>query len=106
MFGMLDLKIEEIMDELNQQEDKLLLPNVNLSKADFANRRNYQENFWHNLHIKESIINQKSSHKWEKDGDKNTRLFHETMKARKMSNYIGSVKNSTGVVVDSAKEVK
>ncbi|XP_058774430.1 uncharacterized protein LOC131648711 [Vicia villosa] len=80
VFGKVELKIEEIVDELNPLEDKLFHPNANLTEADFASRRIYQESFWHKLHIKEGIINQKSSHKWAKEGDNNTRLFHATMK--------------------------
>lgn len=45
VFGMVELKIEEIVDDLNQWEDKLLHPNANLTKADFTNRRIYLEYF-------------------------------------------------------------
>lgn len=58
MFGMVNVKISEIVDDLSQTEDKLLLPNANFTE-DFARRMIYQEIFWHNLQKKESIINKK-----------------------------------------------
>lgn len=59
MFGMVDLKISEIVYGLNQMENKILLPSENFTEEDFASRRIYKEIVWHNLRKKESIINQK-----------------------------------------------
>lgn len=39
-------------------------PNATLTEKELADRRLYQESFWQNIHIKESILNQKSSYRW------------------------------------------
>lgn len=83
------------MDDLNKLEDKLFHPNANLTEFDFVNRGIYQESFWHNMHIKESIY-QKLSYKREKEGDNNTSLFHASMKAIHRRNYFGSIKTLEG----------
>jgi hypothetical protein len=52
--------------------------------------------FWNQLHLKESLIKQKSRMKWVQEGDSNSRYFHESIKTlqeitTRKSNFTGEI---------------
>lgn len=52
-----------------------------------------------------SFLCQKSKVHWHKDGDQNTKLFHQSIKMRHYQNNIHSIKDANGTMVDSPDEV-
>lgn len=45
MFGMVDLKINEVVDDLNTLKDRMLQSNATIIEKEFADRRLYQGYF-------------------------------------------------------------
>ncbi|CAI8592500.1 unnamed protein product [Vicia faba] len=60
---------------------------------------------WMNLKLKENMFVQKSSLKWDREGDTNSRYFHCVMKERCQRNFIGSIVTNH-CVLESVGEVK
>ncbi|XP_048489828.1 uncharacterized protein LOC125491786 [Beta vulgaris subsp. vulgaris] len=44
-----------------------------------------------------SFLSQKAEMEWLRDGDENTRLFHQSLKARKLQNHIFNINDEFGV---------
>lgn len=57
-------------------------------------RNKVVNNFWKHLHLKESLMKQKSRKKWLNEGDQNTRYFHSGIKGRRRVNSVASIQNS------------
>lgn len=55
---------------------------------------------WRNISLKESLLRQKSRVSWLKDGDFNTRFFHNAMRGRQRKNHISFIKTSNGLSED------
>lgn len=88
MFGWLDFKIEEDVEELNGIEDIAVNIQIDLSQDDGERRRLEHDKIWRNLHFKESMIKQKARIKWIKERDNNTKYFHFMLKAKLRRNSI------------------
>lgn len=73
VFGFLDLKIDKAVNEAQQM-------------------------IWNNLHLKESLLKQKSRHKWIKEGDLNSRFFHGMLNMRRRRNNIVALVTGSGRV--------
>lgn len=43
------------------------------------------------------FLAQKAKHAWIKDGDKNTTIFHQSIKARRLHNQVHSIYDAEGV---------
>lgn len=52
-----------------------------------------------------SFLRQKSKIQWLKDGDSNTRFFHQNIKMRRCQNSIYSIVDGNGVMVNSPEKV-
>lgn len=81
MFGWLDVSIEKVVNDLNDF-DTLAFEGL----GDISKRKEVTGQFWHKLHMKESLIRQKSREMSVLEEDRNTRYFHRCLKARRRSN--------------------
>lgn len=83
------------IDTLNDQ-DNMIVENYGEDISSLVDDR-YTE-FWNSLHLKESILRQKSRQLWFKDRDKNSRYFHNTLKCRRRGNMITAFRGRNGFV--------
>ncbi|GAU23839.1 hypothetical protein TSUD_380010 [Trifolium subterraneum] len=90
VFGFLDLNIEKTVKDLNDIEGMLRGDETDL---ELIRREGLNKEFWKQLHLKESLLKQKSRLKWVKEGDSNTRFFHESIKCRRRRNQIVALKD-------------
>ncbi|XP_058732688.1 uncharacterized protein LOC131604250 [Vicia villosa] len=79
-FGWLYLNIQEASNKINRMD------------GDYQGCREAKDDLWKNLHLKESLLRQKSRQKWLKEGDLNTIYFHHAIKERRRRNNIVAVK--------------
>lgn len=87
MFGWLDLKVEEVVSELNDLDALILRPPNQGCMEDTLNRIKETSNLvWKNLQFKESLMRQNSRQKWIQKGYINIRYFHSIMHERRMRN--------------------
>ncbi|XP_058776653.1 uncharacterized protein LOC131650973 [Vicia villosa] len=107
VFGWIDLKIDDGVEELNELETDLAIGGDSLNPVEMEKRRVAAVGIWQNLHLKESMLKQKSRQKWIQEGDLNTKFFHASLKARNRRNSMISLHTGSGVVdnVDQIKEV-
>ena len=113
----LDLKtwsksmFDNFKSKLDSNTDKLLQVEQKLASQPNSARLNK----WHYRLIKQCekvhLFNQKYWGKlawkdWLVHGDRNSRYFHQTMKARKTRSAIVKIKDSSGVWIDNADEIK
>jgi hypothetical protein len=90
VFGYLDLNIEKTVNDLNIVEGLL---GEDDSEAELLRREGLNKDFWRQLHYKESLLKQKSRMKWIKEGDSNSRFFHESIKSRRRRNQLVALKD-------------
>jgi hypothetical protein len=102
VFGFLDLNIEKTVKELNDFEGLLGGddPDSLLTIREGLNR-----DFWRQLHHKESLLKQKSRVKWVKEGDSNSKFFHESIKSRRRRNHMVALKDGDNWI-QGVEEVK
>lgn len=86
------------MDILNEVEVDMVSSSGQTSVEDPVNRRASHEFIWKNLHLKESILKQKSRLRWVHEGDINSKYFHFMLKCRTRRNSIIFIKVESGVV--------
>lgn len=90
MFGIVDINIEAIKEELNQLDlasDQRDLTDIEVQRKSFLTVE-----LWRQLKSRESILRQKSRFRWIKEGDSSTRFFHRCVKGRQASNAINGLK--------------
>jgi hypothetical protein len=89
VFGYLDLNIEKTVKELNDLERSM---GGDANDVDVPLRAALNKDFWNQIHLKESLLKQKSRMKWVKEGDSNTKYFHESIKQRRGRNQLVALK--------------
>ncbi|CAK8568730.1 unnamed protein product [Lathyrus sativus] len=85
VFGIIDLKIDNFVEDLKNLDSII---NSQSSISPIEVRKEAQNLIWSNLHLKEILLKQKSRQKWIKEGDLNSRFFHNMMTCRRRKNYI------------------
>ncbi|XP_058741515.1 uncharacterized protein LOC131613893 [Vicia villosa] len=106
VFGWIELKLEDASEKINVF-DKVIGENMGGNKEVVVNDiRTATKDLWNCLNVKESMLRLKSRNLWLKDGDKNSRFFHNSIKERHRCNVITSLEGSTGRVegVENIKE--
>ncbi|KAK2409977.1 hypothetical protein QL285_045372 [Trifolium repens] len=68
-------------------------------------RDGLKKEFWRQLHLKESLLKQKSRMRWVKEGDSNSKYFHESIKSRRRTNQLVALKDGDQWV-EGVDEVK
>ncbi|XP_058761311.1 uncharacterized protein LOC131634691 [Vicia villosa] len=98
VFVWIDLKVKEEVDNLNML-DNLLVDNIGDNvEALVSNRREVSKEIWNNLNMKESVLRLKSRQLWLKEGDKNSRFYHNSIKDKQRRNLISSLEGRNGRV--------
>ncbi|CAJ2667257.1 unnamed protein product [Trifolium pratense] len=90
VFGYLDLNIEKTVSDINEFEG--LLSSTN-GDVDYLMLEGLNKEFWMQLHFKDSLLKQKSRSKWVKEGDSNTKFFHQTLKGRRRNNQLVALRD-------------
>jgi hypothetical protein len=90
-------RVEKLVVEI-QGLDKKREEGV-LSEGEVLDRKQKFEELWHILKAKDAMIVQRSRSKWIKEGDANTRFFHNCLKLRSSRNAIKALKDGDGWVV-------
>ncbi|XP_058733800.1 uncharacterized protein LOC131605468 [Vicia villosa] len=96
VFGWIDLKVEEASEKINTL-DKVIEVNFGGGiDKEVIDRSLATKDFWNYLNIKESMLRLKSRNLWLKEGDKNTKFFHNSLKERYRRKAITSLEVSNG----------
>ncbi|CAJ2631177.1 unnamed protein product [Trifolium pratense] len=90
VFGILDLNIEKTVKDINDFEG--LLEN-NDGDFDYLKREGLNKDFWNQLNYKDNLLKQKSRTKWLKEGDSNSRFFHQSIKGRRRRNQLVALRD-------------
>ncbi|XP_057453712.1 uncharacterized protein LOC130745452 [Lotus japonicus] len=96
VFGDLRTKRHEVVckiSELDKKEEE-----VGLSTVELGARQQLISDFWGVLKHHESLLCQKARSKWVKEGDRNSKFFHSSIKWRRKTNSI------VGIMVDGSWE--
>ncbi|GAU32122.1 hypothetical protein TSUD_218730 [Trifolium subterraneum] len=102
VFGILDLNIEKTVKDLNNIEGLMGDDEMDL---ELTRREGLNKEFWRQLHLKESLLKQKSRMRWVKEGDSNSRYFHESIKSIRRRNHLVALKDGEQRV-QGVEEVK
>jgi hypothetical protein len=102
VFGILDLNIENTVKEINDIEGLL---GGDEEDSEIIRRNCLNKDFWSQIHFKESLLKQKSRTRWVKEGDSNSRYFHEAIKSRRRRNQLVALRDGDNWV-QGADEVK
>ncbi|XP_057814743.1 uncharacterized protein LOC131028476 [Cryptomeria japonica] len=95
------LRIEGELEALNQ---KLMLNGMN--KEEFKLENNLKEEYHNVLKIEEVFWRDKSRELWISEGDRNTKFFHASLKARRIHDKINSIKDEFGQWRTSDEEIQ
>ncbi|MCI11063.1 hypothetical protein A2U01_0032162 [Trifolium medium] len=90
VFGILDLNIEKTVKDINDFEG--LLANYD-GDLDYLKREGLNKEFWNQLNFKDNLLKQKSRMKWIKEGDSNSRFFHQSIKGRRRRNQLAALRD-------------
>ncbi|XP_058742528.1 uncharacterized protein LOC131615026 [Vicia villosa] len=79
--------------------DKVLEENIRgNNEVVVQGRRNASIDLWNGMNIKECMLRLKSCNLWLKEGDRNSRFFHNSIKERQRRNSITSLEGEVGRV--------
>lgn len=94
MFGWIDLKVDEAVQELNDLHFQVI--NLDSSTVyDFSLKRELTSaGVWKHLNLKESLLRHKFKALWLKEGDRNSSYYLKVMKERFRRNFIWFVNTS------------
>ncbi|MCH80186.1 LINE-1 reverse transcriptase like, partial [Trifolium medium] len=90
VFGILDLEIEKTVKDINDFEGMM---DGDEDDDELIRRKGLNSEFWRQLHLKEGLLHQKSRTRWIKEGDSNSRYFHQVIKGRRRRNQLVALQN-------------
>ncbi|XP_058732795.1 uncharacterized protein LOC131604368 [Vicia villosa] len=96
VFGWIDLKVEDAKEKINTLDKEIEVNMRGVNDEEVLERRLATKDFWNYLNIKESMLRLKSRYLWLKEGDKNTKFFHNSLKERHRRKAITSLEGSNG----------
>lgn len=96
-YGGMEERVEKLVVDIKELDEKG--EEGMLSDEEVAIRKSNFEELWKLLKAKDSLIVQRSRSKWLKEGDGNTRFFHNCLKLRNRRNSIKAIKENDGWVV-------
>ena len=82
--------------EFDERRDALAKGKLGEARASYARALAVECEFWR----------QKSSIRWLREGDTNTKFFHFVVKQRRNTNFIGRIKDETGRWVEDEGAIK
>ncbi|XP_058741401.1 uncharacterized protein LOC131613777 [Vicia villosa] len=106
VFGHVELKDEDTVKELNRLDNNSTIPDSGFLGMMHVDREAAVKKVWDSIHYKKSIQRQKARIRWIKDGDLNTRFFHNVIKVRERRNYIASALSQGGITLEGMEEIK
>ncbi|MCH98366.1 transposon TX1 putative protein, partial [Trifolium medium] len=89
-YGGMEARIEELVVEIKDLDTKGEL--VGLSIQEVESRKEKFGALWNCLKSKEALLFQRSRSKWLKEGDMNSKFFHNSVKARLKSNLVSALR--------------
>ena len=95
-YGGLEVQINDLIKEianLDERGERSLL-----NDEEVCMRKDKFGNLWRHLKARDSLVVQRSRVRWMKEGDANTRYFHNCMKPRASSNGVRALKVNGGWV--------
>lgn len=102
VFGVLDLNIEALVRDINALDQVLA---EGWDGEVVVKRKEVSANFWKEIHLRESMMSQKSRARWIKEGDMNSRYFHSLMNFRRRWGKV-LLLDVNGGIVEEVEEVK
>ncbi|CAJ2642584.1 unnamed protein product [Trifolium pratense] len=89
-YGGMEARIEELVEEIRDLDTRGEL--VGLSIQEVESRKEKFGALWNFLKNKETLMFQRSRSKWLKEGDGNTKFFHNSVKARLKLNLVSALR--------------
>ncbi|XP_058742235.1 uncharacterized protein LOC131614691 [Vicia villosa] len=105
VYGWLDLKINEACKEIHFLDNEFVVCAGNVTEEIVKKRAKEVEIFWDSLSKKEGLLRLKSRQTWLKEGDCNSRFFHNSLRSRKGRSALCSLNSRSGIV-EEVEEVK
>ncbi|XP_070003195.1 uncharacterized protein [Nicotiana sylvestris] len=100
----LDKKLDNLRKQLKNTQENLDKDPFNTELISEEKELISQIVKWEN--VNEKVLRQRSRAIWIKEGDQNTKFFHEQLKARKARNRIGSIYNDQGVRITEPRMIE
>ncbi|XP_058749655.1 uncharacterized protein LOC131622635 [Vicia villosa] len=105
VYGWIDLKIDAACKEIHFIDNEFVNCAGQAMDEIVKNRAKEVEIFWDSLAKKEVLIRLKSRQTWLKEGDSNSRFFHNSLRSRKDRSALCSLNSCRGVI-EEVGEVK
>jgi len=96
-YGGMEERVERLVEDIRGPDEKG--EEEVLSSVEVESRKCKFKELWRLLKAKDALIAQRSKSRWLKEGDANTKFFHNCVKMRKSRNSIKAIKDNDGWMV-------
>jgi len=96
-YGGMEERVVKLVEEIKGLDERG--EEGTLEDVDVLNRKSKFEELWKLLKVKDALIVQRSRSRWLKEGDANSRFFHNCVKLRTSRNAIKALKDNDGWLV-------